>query len=133
MSQKKYAEAQKFIDNVLLRDSTNKGALWYGGMNNFQNTDADLRVAIRYFERLLPLIDEKQGQYFSASWFIGRSYQILLQNDGLNYDETSRMLDCYATYLRLQPNASDAQKIAVYVQHIKEIRPPNSVKKWISR
>ncbi|MBS0647038.1 MAG: hypothetical protein JSR97_10685 [Verrucomicrobia bacterium] len=133
MKQKKHSEAQKILDKVLLLDSTNIGALWYAGTNNYLDKTSDLRVAVNYFEKVLPLLNESQGQYYSANWFIGRSYQVLLQSDGLTYDEVSRMLECYSTYIRLQPNANDAGKISAFVQHIKNIRPPDNVKKWINK
>jgi len=57
----------------------------------------------------------------------------LLQSDGLTYNEVSRMLDCYSTYVRLQPTANDTAKISRFVQHIKNIRPPDNVKKWINK
>jgi hypothetical protein len=75
----------------------------------------------------------KSGSYYSANWFIGRSYQILLQSDGLTYLEVSRMLDCYSIYLRLQPHADDALSISSYVRHIKSIRPSDNVEKWINK
>ena len=133
MDQKKHIEAQKILDKVLLKDSTNIGALWYAGTNNYLDNSADLRIAIKYFEKVLPLLKENQGQYYSANWFIGRSYQILLQSDGLTYPEVSRMLDCYSIYLKLQPLADDAVNIATYVRHIKAIRPPDNVGKWINK
>ncbi len=133
MKQKKHSEAQKILDKVLLLDSTNIGALWYAGTNNYLDKTSDLRVAVNYFEKVLPLLNESQGQYYSANWFIGRSYQVLLQSDGLTYDEVSRMLECYSTYIRLQPNANDAGKISAFVQHSKNIRPPDTVKKWINK
>jgi tetratricopeptide (TPR) repeat protein len=133
MNQKKYNEAQKTIDKVLSIDSTNSGALWYGGMNNFLDENADLRKAIQYFEKALRHLKESQGQFYSANWFIGRSYQLLLQSNGLTYSEVSRMLDCYSAYLKLQPNADDATKISGYVKHIKDVRPTDNVKKWINK
>jgi tetratricopeptide (TPR) repeat protein len=133
VKQKKHVEAQKILDKVLTVESTNIGALWYAGTNNYLDKTADLRTAIKYFEKVLPLLKETQGQYYSANWFIGRSYQVLLQSDGLTYDEVSRMLQCYETYVKLQPNADDAGKISAYVQHIKNIRPPDNVKKWINK
>jgi len=133
MKQKKHSEAQKILDKVLLLDSTNIGALWYAGTNNYLDKTSDLRIAVNYFEKVLPLLNESQGQYYSANWFIGRSYQVLLQSDGLTYDEVSRMLECYSTYIKLQPNANDAGKISAFVQHIKDIRPPDNVKKWINK
>ena len=133
IEQNKHTEAQKLIDKVLLKDSNNVGALWYGGMNSYLDKGADIRQGIKYFEKVIPLLKETQGQYYSANWFIGRSYQILLQTDGLSYDEVSRMLDCYSTYLRLQPDADDAAKITAFVQHIKNIRPSENVKKWINQ
>jgi tetratricopeptide (TPR) repeat protein len=131
--QKKHNEAQKLLDKVLLVDSANIGALWYAGINSFSDKNSDLRTTIKYFEKVLPLLKETQGQYYSANWYIGRSYQILLQSDGLTYDEVSRMLQCYETYLRLQPDANDAAKISAFVQHIKEVRPPDNVKKWLNK
>lgn len=133
IKQKKHVEAQKLLDKVLAVDSNNIGALWYAGTNNYLDKSADLRTAIKYFEKVLPLLKETQGQYYSANWFIGRSYQVLLQSDGLTYDEVSRMLQCYETYVRLQPHANDAAKISAYVQHIKDVRPPDNVKKWINK
>ena len=132
LKQKKHSEAQKILDKVLTIDRANIGALWYAGTNNYLDKKSNLRIAIEYFERVLPLLRETQGQYYSANWFIGRSYQVLLQSDGLTYGEVSRMLECYTTYVRLQPNANDAAKISTYVQHIKNIRPPDNVKKWIN-
>jgi len=133
IKQNKHAEAQKILDKVLAADSTNIAALWYAGTNNYLDKSADLRKAIKYFEKVLLLLKETQGQYYSANWFIGRSYQILLQSDGLTYDEVSRMLECYETYVRLQPNANDAAKISAYIQHIKNVRPSDNVKKWINK
>jgi tetratricopeptide (TPR) repeat protein len=133
IEQKKHIEAQKILDMVLSKDPKNLGALWYAGTNNFLDNHADLRTAIQYFEKVLPLLKENQPQYYSANWFIGRSYQILLQSDGLTYHEVSRMLDCYSIYLRLQPNAEDAANISFYVRHIKDIRPPDNVGKWMNK
>jgi tetratricopeptide (TPR) repeat protein len=133
VKQKKHSEAQKILDKVLSIDSSNAAALWYSGTNNFLDNKADLRTAIIYFEKVLPQFNEAQGQYFSANWFIGRAYQILLQSNGLTYGEVSRMIDCYSTYLRLQPNANDAASIAAYVERIKNSRPPDSVKKWVNK
>ncbi|GAB2864589.1 tetratricopeptide repeat protein [Hymenobacter ruber] len=131
--QSKYEEANHVIDKVLSKDPSNIGALWYGGVNGFSNEKAEFRKTISYFERVLPLLKENQGQFYSANWFIGKSYQNLLQTTGISYDEASRMLECYALYVRLQPNAEDASKIAAFVQHIKEIRPPNNVKLWVNK
>ena|SRR5687768_2729113 len=74
--QKKHRDAQEILDKVLATDSTNIGALWYAGTNNYSDKNSDLRTAIKYFEKVLPLLEEGQGQYYSANWFIGRSYQI---------------------------------------------------------
>ena len=133
MEQGKHKESQEVLDLVLLKDSNNVAALWYAGMNNFQDEKADLRKAIYYFEKVMPLLSEKQGQYYSANVLIGQSYRILLQTEGLSYNEVSRMLDCYSTYLRLQPNADDSKDILAFVNHISQIRPPANVKKWINK
>lgn len=122
---------KELLDKFLTADSTDVGTLMFAGINSFSDKNPDLRTAIKYFEKALPLLKETQAQFYSANWYIGRSYQILLQSDGLTYNEVSRMLDCYSTYLRLQPKADDAAKISSYIQHIKEIRPPDNVKKWI--
>ena len=131
--QKKHEEAQQILDRILLKDSANTGALWYAGTNKFLDQKADLRHSVYYFEKVLPLLKENQGQYYSAQWFIGRSYQILLQTDGLTYNEVSRMLDCYSGYVQLQPMADDAAEIAAFIRHIKDIRPSDNVKKWINK
>lgn len=131
--QDKYNEAQLILEKVLLKDSSNIAALWYAGTNKYLDKNSDLRISIKYFEKVLPLLKENQSQYYSANWFIGRSYQILLQSDGLTYNEVSRMLECYSNYVRLQVNANDAVKISTFVQHIKDIRPSDNVKKWLNK
>ncbi len=133
MKQQRHGDAQEILNRVLLIDSANLGALWYAGTNNFFDKNSDLRIAVKYFENVIVFLNEKQGQYYSANWFIGRSYQILLQSDGLTYNEVSRMLNSYSTYLKLQPKATDAAKISAYVQHIKDIRPVENVEKWINK
>ena len=57
MQQKKYSEAQSVLDKVLLKDSLNVGALWYSGNNNFLVKNGDLRVAVKYFEKTLTLLN----------------------------------------------------------------------------
>jgi len=124
---------KELLDKFLTVDSMDVGTLMFAGINSFSDKNPDLRTAIKYFEKALPLLKETESKYYSANWYIGRSYQILLQSDGLTYDEVSRMLVCYSIYLRLQPNAEDAAKISTYIQYIKDIRPPENVKKWINK
>ena len=49
MKQKKHSEAQRLLDKILLIDSTNIGALWYAGTNNYLDKNRDLRTAVKYF------------------------------------------------------------------------------------
>ena len=129
INQGKYEEAEEVIDKVLAADSTNVSALWYSGIGNFKSGN-DLK-AIERFEKALAMLDSSSGQYYSANWFIGKSYSILLKTEGLTYKETERMLECYEEYLRLQPNAKDAASIREYVERKKKRRPSDNVKKWI--
>lgn len=129
VQQGKYADAEKVLQDVLEKDSNNVAAIWYSGIANFYA--AEDRQAITRFERALALLDESSGQYFSANWFIGKCYSNLLKTDGLTYNETDRMFQCYEEYLRLQPNADDSNEIREYVERKKKRRPPNNVKKWV--
>ena len=131
IQQKKYSDAEIILDKILKTDSNNVAAIWYSGIGNYQNGQD--RKAIIRFEKALTLLDKNSGQYYSANWFIGKSYSILLKTDGLSYQETDRMFQCYADYLRLQPNADDAAKIREYVDHKKERRPTSNVLKWVDR
>jgi len=133
LNQQEYKDAQTILTVVLSRDTANVGALWYSGLNNFQNEAGDLRKAIMFFEKALLYINKNSRQFYSGNWFIGQSYHILLQTDGLTYNEVSKMLECYAIYLQLQPDADDAKKISSFVQHIKEIRPSSNVEKWVNK
>jgi tetratricopeptide (TPR) repeat protein len=133
LSQSKYNDAQVTLNNVLSKDSANIGALWYAGLNNFNNKNADLRIAIGYFEKALTFLQEQQNQYYAANWYIGRSLHLLLQKDGITYDETSRLIEAYATYLRMQPNAKDADSIKEFLERVKRKRPPSNVMMWVYR
>ena len=129
IEQKKYSDAEITLDKILKTDSNNVAAIWYSGIGNFKNGQD--KKAILRFEKALTLLDKNSGQYYSANWFIGKSYSILLKTDGLSYQETDRMFECYEEYLRLQPNADDAAKIKEYVDRKKKRRPTSNVLKWI--
>jgi len=126
---KKYVDGEQVLNKVLKTDADNVAAIWYSGIGNFYN--AQDRLAITRFEKALTLLGKKSGQYYSANWFIGKSYSNLLKTDGLTYTETDRMFECYEEYLRLQPNAEDAPKIKEYVERKKKRRPPSNVKVWV--
>lgn len=129
VQQKKYVDAEKVLNKILYLDSNNVAAIWYSGIGNFY---AGLdRQAITRFEKALTLLDNNSGQYFSANWFIGKCYSNLLKTEGLTYDETDRMFDCYREYLKLQPNAEDANEIREYIERKMKRRPPSNVKKWV--
>jgi tetratricopeptide (TPR) repeat protein len=129
IQQNKYSDAEIILDKILKTDSNIVAAIWYSGIGNFKNGQD--KKAILRFEKVLPLLDKNSGQYYSANWFIGKSYSILLKTDGLSYQETDRMFECYEEYLRLQPNADDAAKIREYVDHKKKRRPTSNVLKWV--
>ena len=129
IQQNKYLDAEIILDKILKTDSNNVAAIWYSGISNFKNGQD--KKAILRFEKALTLLDKNSGQYYSANWFIGKSYSILLKTDGLSYQETDRMFECYEEYLRLQPNANDAAQIREYIDHKKKRRPPSNVLKWV--
>ncbi len=129
IEQKKFDDAETILEAVIKSDSNNVASYWYSGICNFQNGQD--RKAINRFEKALTLIDKNSGQYFSANWFIGKCYSVLLRTEGLSYQETDRMFECYEQYLRLQPNAEDAGKIRDYVDRKRKRRPPKNVLKWV--
>ena len=129
IQQKKYSDAEAILDKILKIDSNNIAAIWYSGVGNFKNGQD--RKAIIRFEKALTLLDKSSGQYYSANWFIGKSYSILLRTDGLSYQEADRMFECYEEYLRLLPNADDAAQIREYVDRKKKRRPTSDVLKWV--
>jgi tetratricopeptide (TPR) repeat protein len=129
IQKEKYDEAEVVLEKVLKKEPNHVGANWYSGVGNYKN--AKDKKAIENFERVLPMLDEKSGQYFSANWFIGKSYSNLLRTEGLTYTETNRMFDCFEEYLRLQPDAKDSKEIREYVDRKKKRRPGENVKKWI--
>lgn len=129
INQEKYNEAQEVLDKVLEQDSNQVAALWYSGIGNYQAGND--RAAIKHFEKALNYFDTTSGQYYSANWFIGKSYSNLLRTEGLTYDETDRMFESYDEYLRFQPDADDADEIREYVERKKKRRPSDNVKKWV--
>ena len=69
---------------------------------------------------------------FGAGGYLEWWFEVWWGDVGLLiYDETDRMFECYDEYLRLQPNAKDANEIKEYVERKKKRRPSDNVKKWI--
>ncbi len=131
VKQKRFSDAEKIFVEVLAIDSIDVAAIWYSGIGNFY-AEQD-KQAISRFEKALTLLNKESGQYYSANWFIGTCYSNLLKKDGLTYAETERMFECYEEYLKLQPNAKDAEKIKEYVERKKKRRPSSNVLRWIDR
>jgi len=131
MNQKKNDEAETQIMQILSKDSLNVAALWYGGINNFTKQKPNFRKALVYFEKAFPLINKNSGQFFGVNYFIGSIYRNLLYTEGISYEETDRMLETYKEYLKLQPNAENANEINNFIIIIEKQRPPSNVKKWI--
>jgi tetratricopeptide (TPR) repeat protein len=129
INQGKYKEAEKQLNKVLSKEPNHTGALWYSGINNFQNAN-DFRKAILYFEKAYPLIADTSPQFFAVNFFIAKSYRNLLYTEGLTYDETSRMLETSKEYVKLQPDASDAPQFTAFIKYVEENRFPPNVKIW---
>jgi tetratricopeptide (TPR) repeat protein len=129
INQGKYSEAEKQLGKVLAKEPNNTGALWYSGINNFQNAN-NFRKAIQYFEKAYPLIANTSPQFFAVNFFIAKSYRNLLYTEGLTYDETSRMLETSKEYVKLQPDASDAAQFTTFIKYVEENRFPPNVKIW---
>ncbi|WLD22990.1 tetratricopeptide repeat protein [Flavobacterium dauae] len=131
INQRKNDEAEIIIQEVLKIDSLNVASLWYGGINNFMAENGSFKKAVNYFEKAYDLIDKNSSQFFAVNYFIGKSYRNLLYSEGINYEETNRMLETYKKYMELQPNADDVQEIINFIKYIEEKRPPKNVQKWI--
>ena len=131
INQKKNNEAELEIQKVLKKDSLNIGALWYGGINNFKSENNNFRKSVSYFEKASKLINKNSPQYFAVNYFIGKCYKNLLYTEGISYEETSRMLETYKEYIKLQPNAADVNEIKKFIEKIELKRPPANVKKWV--
>jgi tetratricopeptide (TPR) repeat protein len=129
LNQGKFKEAEKQLDKVLAKEPTHTGALWYSGINNFQNAK-NFRKAVMYFEKAYPFISNTSPQFFAVNFFIGKSYRNLLYTEGLTYDETSRMLETSKEYVKLQPDASDAAQFTAFIKYVEENRFPPNVKIW---
>lgn len=129
INQGKYKEAEKQLNKVLAKEPNNTGALWYSGINNFQNAN-NFRKAIQYFEKAYPLIAPSSPQFFAVNFYIGKSYRNLLYTEGLTYDETSRMLETSKEYVKLQPDATDASQFTAFIKYVEENRFPPNVKIW---
>ena len=129
IQKEKYADAEIVLTKVLEKELNHLGANWYSGVGSYKN--AMDRKAVERFERVLPMLDKSRGQYYSANWFIGKSYSNLLRTEGLTNKETDRMFECFEEYLRLQPDAKDSQEIREYVDRKKKRRPSDNVEKWI--
>lgn len=129
VQQRKFEEADVILTKILTRDSLNVLGNWYSGISNYKNER--YRKAIAHFERVLPHVDKRSGEFVSAHWFIAKSYGELLITDGISSSQADRMFECFDTYLTLQPNAPDSQQLRDYVTLKKKRRPETIEDVWI--
>ncbi|HTK80823.1 MAG TPA: tetratricopeptide repeat protein [Bacteroidota bacterium] len=131
IGQKRYREADKIIESLILKDSISSTALWYGAMSNYLNPKGDLRKAVAYFDRATHYLNPTTAQYAVAFWFMGDCYLRRLKATGLDYEEVSWMLDTFEKYLKLAPTASNAGGVSALIAKIKAARPGRNVRNWI--
>ena len=131
INQKENLKAQETLNEILESDSLNVASLWYSGINNYTQKPANVEEAIKYFEKVYPLLNKNSGQFFGLNYFIGNSYRTLLYTKGLSYDEVSRMLETLKIYTDLQPEADDYKSTKEFITKIEQNRAPKNVKKWI--
>ncbi|MEM7424828.1 MAG: hypothetical protein AAF441_01945, partial [Pseudomonadota bacterium] len=93
IEQSKHSDAQQILDEILLEDSLNMGALWYSCINNFKS--GEFKRSIEACEIFMRLIPEDIPQFFAANYFLGKSYKNLLLTEGISYTQTQVMLNAF--------------------------------------
>lgn len=144
--QKRHEEAERELRQVLSQDPNEVGTLWYLALNSY--FAGSYREAATRFKRVVPMLDRRSGQYYSAHWFIGTCWETVLlrkQADvtsaitggagpdqaGLSHPEVDEMIDAYKKYLDLQPRAPDRSSIEQFLTWVAKNRPPANVTRWI--
>lgn len=146
LQQKRHEEAERELQSVLSRYKDDVAALWYLALNKF--FAQSYREAAERFKSVLPLLNPHSGQYYSAHWFIGTSWQAVLYRKpadaasaitggnsggepGLAQAEINEMVDSYRKYLDLQPQAPDRSTIERFLAWVAKNRPPPNVRRWV--
>lgn len=144
--QKRYEEAERELQRVLSQHPNDPTTLWYLALNMYFS--GGYREAVPRSKAVLPLLDSRSGQYYSAYWFIGTSWKTVLfrkssdvvsaiagrpggDEAGLAHGEVDEMVEAYKKYLDLQPQAPDRSVIEQFLAWVSKNRPPANVRRWI--
>lgn len=143
---KRHDEAERELQQVLGQSPNDVGTHWYLALNSY--FAGGYREAAGRFKKVLPLLDQRSGQYYSAQWFIGTCWKTVLlrkqgdvasaitgrggsEDAGLSHPEVDEMVDAYKKYLDLQPRAPDRSSIEQFLAWVAKNRPPANVRRWI--
>ena len=144
--QKRHEEAERELQAVLSQYPDDAATLWYLAQNKY--FAGAYREAAERFKAVLPLLDNRSGQYYSAYWFIGTCWKAVLLRTkadvvsaiagrpgsevaGLAHGEVDEMVDAYKKYIALQPQAPDRSAIEQFLAWVSKNRPPPNVRRWI--
>lgn len=129
LMQKKYAEADSALDEVLKKDANFFGAHWYKGLNYlYWQQDSMAIVSLKkYVAQAIP----DNNEYAKAFYYLGRGYENLLISSGLTDSEISEMIAYYQKYCFLAEGHPTTIRIINFIEKVKAHKPENFKGKWI--
>jgi|GEM_PF-3245970 len=129
LMQKKYAEADSALDEVLKKNANFYGAHWYKGLNYlYWGQDSMAVVSLkRYVAQAVP----DNNEYAKAFYYLGRGFENILLNTGLTDSEISEMIAYYQQYCVLAEGHPTTTRILSFIESVKVKKPVNFKGKWV--
>jgi len=129
LMQKKYAEADSALDEVLKKDANFFGAHWYKGLNYlYWEQDSMAIISLKkYVAQAIP----DNNEYAKAFYYLGRGYENLLISTGLTDSEISEMIAYYQKYCFLAEGHPTTTRILTFIEKVKTQKPINFKGKWV--
>jgi tetratricopeptide (TPR) repeat protein len=129
ISQKKFTEADSFLDVVLERDSVNAGATWFKGLGHYKARNDSLSVV--WFKNFVPLAKPGDRNNRLVHWYIGFAYFHWLKDEGLTYSQTNDMILEMRKYIRMMPDDQNNYLLENLIEKIRLKRPKGKHGRWV--
>jgi tetratricopeptide (TPR) repeat protein len=127
-SQKRYAEALPYLNEVIQRTKLFERAYYYKGLVYYEMKK--YREAIQNFDTFQRIADRNRIQFKLSCWYMGVMYQELLYTEGLTKEETNAMVLNYQTYIWKSDDLEEEQGLQQFLDLVAQYRPEQLKGKW---
>lgn len=126
--QGRYNSADSVLEVILEMKTNYLSALWFKGLN-YLYWDQD-SMSIVFMKKFLSKADPAKHKVVKAYYYVGRAYEEILKEEGLNSAELSDMISYYQRYIVAAEGAPVSRRLQAFIHQVNANKPKQHKGKW---